>query len=309
MELESMGYRYIKHKDSEKEENIWICTSHFHELLVPNPDALQYIDISHLSGKFSEPLTVLFAGHGRWFNVRRMERNGQPGIFGIEYVRSGNLILFKDKKQLLVEKGDIYFLNRDFPDSDCTGPAGSLSKYYLWLTGTVLENLLHSLNLSGRNSLHLDAAEEFESLMKRMVTLLAKNQPDVDSKASALALEILLFLGKSIRQQIPLILKDTMAYIQQNLHNRLDIKEICSQLNVNDIYLRRLFLKYIKVSPMKYILEQKLIWSANLLTTTSLSIKEVAYEIGYLDPFYFSNQFKKYFGKSPKQYREMNQLV
>lgn len=304
-----MGYRYIIHKDAEKEENIWICTSHFHELFVPNPDALQYIDISHLSGKFTEPLTVLFAGHGRWFNVRRMERNGQPGIIGIEYVRNGDLVLIKDKRQLVVDKGDVYFLRKDFPDADCIGPAGSMSKYYLWLTGTILENLLHSLNLRRIESFHLDHPEIFESMMKKMVGLLAKNPPDVDYLASALAFQILLFLGRSIRQQIPLILKDTMAYIQSNLQNRLDIKDICTHLNINEIYLRRLFLKYIKVSPMKYILEQKLIWSANLLTTTSLSIKEVAYEIGYLDPFYFSNQFKKYFGKSPKQYREMNQLV
>jgi AraC family transcriptional regulator, transcriptional activator of pobA len=45
------------------------------------------------------------------------------------------------------------------------------------------------------------------------------------------------------------------------------------------------------------------------LSTTSLSIKEIAYEIGYIDPFYFSNQFKKYFGTSPKQYRETNLLI
>jgi AraC-like DNA-binding protein len=304
-----MGYRQILHEDSEKEESIWICTSHFHELFVGNPDSLQYIDISHLSGKFTEPLTVLFAGYGKWHNVRRMERNGQPGILGIEYVRSGDLILLKDKKQFLVEKNDIYFFREDFPDADCTGPAGFLSKYYLWLTGTVLENLLHSLNLWGKSSFHLSDSEKFEAMMKKMLRLLSKNPVDVDAEVSALAFQILLLLGRSIQQPLPQVLKDAMAYVHLNLDKRLDIKDVCGHLSVNEIYLRRLFFRYMKVSPIRYILEQKLIWSANLLSTTSLSIKEIAYEIGYLDPFYFSNQFKKYFGMSPKQYRESNLLI
>jgi AraC-like DNA-binding protein len=304
-----MGYRHILHQDSEKEESIWICTSHFHELLVGNPDSLQYIDISHLSGKFSEPLTVLFAGYGKWHNVRRMERTGQPGILGIEYVRSGDIVLFKDKKQQVVEKNDIYFFRSDFPDADGTGPSGYLSKYYLWLTGTILENLLHSLNLWETSSFHLEDPEKYESMMKKLLRLLAKNAPDVDFQASAIAFQILLLLGRSIQKPLPQVLKDAMAYIHMNLDKRLDIKDVCKNLNINEIYLRRLFFRYMKVSPIRYILEQKLIWSANLLSTTSLSIKEIAYEIGYLDPFYFSNQFKKYFGTSPKQYRETNLLI
>jgi AraC family transcriptional activator of pobA len=35
-----------------------------------------------------------------------------------------------------------------------------------------------------------------------------------------------------------------------------------------------------------------------------LSVKEVAYELGFNDPFYFSNFFKKQTRQSPKAYRE-----
>ncbi len=40
-----------------------------------------------------------------------------------------------------------------------------------------------------------------------------------------------------------------------------------------------------------------------LLTYQSLSIKEVAAELGFNDPFYFSNFFKKHTGQSPKLYQ------
>src|SRR4029079_5635072 len=40
-----------------------------------------------------------------------------------------------------------------------------------------------------------------------------------------------------------------------------------------------------------------------LLTYENLSVKEVAYQLGFNDPFYFSNFFKKHTNHSPKSYQ------
>lgn len=45
-----------------------------------------------------------------------------------------------------------------------------------------------------------------------------------------------------------------------------------------------------------------------LLTYENLSVKEVAYRLGFNDPFYFSNFFKKHTGYSPKSYRSKHKL-
>lgn len=44
-----------------------------------------------------------------------------------------------------------------------------------------------------------------------------------------------------------------------------------------------------------------------LLIYESLSVKEIAYRLGFNDPFYFSNFFKKQIGISPKAFREQHQ--
>lgn len=41
-----------------------------------------------------------------------------------------------------------------------------------------------------------------------------------------------------------------------------------------------------------------------LLLYESLSVKEIAFQLGFSDPFYFSNFFKKHTGLSPKSFRE-----
>lgn len=41
-----------------------------------------------------------------------------------------------------------------------------------------------------------------------------------------------------------------------------------------------------------------------LLMYQDMSIKEIAYQLGFSDPFYFSNFFKKHSGQSPKAYKD-----
>ena len=41
-----------------------------------------------------------------------------------------------------------------------------------------------------------------------------------------------------------------------------------------------------------------------LLTDTQKHLYEICYEVGYLSPAYFSKLFKKYTGKTPKEWRD-----
>jgi AraC-like DNA-binding protein len=57
------------------------------------------------------------------------------------------------------------------------------------------------------------------------------------------------------------------------------------------------------MSPMEYFIHLKIQKSCQLLFNTGVKIKDVAKEIGYDDPYYFSRLFKKLMGMSPEQYR------
>lgn len=54
------------------------------------------------------------------------------------------------------------------------------------------------------------------------------------------------------------------------------------------------------------ILNQRLEKSAELLSNPCLHISEIAYEVEFNDPKYFSRCFRQKFGCSPKEYRIMN---
>ena len=72
----------------------------------------------------------------------------------------------------------------------------------------------------------------------------------------------------------------------------------------NPAYFCRLFKLETAYRPMKWLEERRMEIARELLLGGDLSIAHVAESVGYPDSFYFSQVFKKHFGKPPLQYRK-----
>lgn len=83
----------------------------------------------------------------------------------------------------------------------------------------------------------------------------------------------------------------------------ITIEEICKELYISTYYLTRSFTKYIGISPKQYLIQIRLNNAGNLLKNTSLSIAEIAEKSGFQSPSNFIAYFKKYFGITPKKFR------
>ena len=57
-------------------------------------------------------------------------------------------------------------------------------------------------------------------------------------------------------------------------------------------------------TPLQYLIFSRMKYASQLLCSNALSIKAVAEECGYRSPSFFSAEFKKYFGKTPLEFRE-----
>ncbi len=89
------------------------------------------------------------------------------------------------------------------------------------------------------------------------------------------------------------ILAMATTYIQTNIHTRLTVKEVASHLNIGYEKFRKLFTSHYNISPGNYIIHQRINKSQRMLSHGELSIKEIAYRLGYVDAYTFSKQFKK----------------
>ncbi|TDO97119.1 AraC family transcriptional regulator [Flavobacterium sp. 245] len=77
-----------------------------------------------------------------------------------------------------------------------------------------------------------------------------------------------------------------------------------SKLHVSANYLNILCRKYLKISATQLIQQRIILESKRHLKATTLSVKEIAFELGFVDHAYFSNFFKNQTGNTPTNFRE-----
>ena len=92
--------------------------------------------------------------------------------------------------------------------------------------------------------------------------------------------------------------------IRENLETSLTIQEIANSLGVSYSKFRRIFKAFTDFSPAYYQMDLKLQRAKDLLSTTNLSIKDIAYQLNFTSPDYFSTKFKLKTGLKPSEFRD-----
>ncbi len=95
-----------------------------------------------------------------------------------------------------------------------------------------------------------------------------------------------------------------ISLIEQHIEEPLSVPEICQQLAVSQRQLERIFKRDTGCSIVQFGQLARLQHARVLLTSTSMSIREVAVASGFNSLSYFSLTFQKCFGKKPSLYRQ-----
>lgn len=83
----------------------------------------------------------------------------------------------------------------------------------------------------------------------------------------------------------------------------LSLDKICEQMHMSKYYFLHQFKKYYPMSPMKYVMREKIKKAQNLLNYSTMKIAAIAAECGFSSPAYFSTVFRREVGMSPEEYR------
>ena len=92
--------------------------------------------------------------------------------------------------------------------------------------------------------------------------------------------------------------------IRESLESSLTIQQVAEELGVSYSNFRKLFKEHTGLSPATYQQELRLQRAKELLSTTDLSIKEIAYRLDFESPDYFSAKFKLKTGRKPSEFRQ-----
>lgn len=100
------------------------------------------------------------------------------------------------------------------------------------------------------------------------------------------------------------MVQKSIHYMKNNLERNLELEEIAEHVGYSPSHFGNLFHKKTSYSPMGYYNQLKIQRACSFLQFSDLKIKEIAFRLGYYDPFHFSKAFKKETRLTPKEYRE-----
>src|SRR5579859_5828543 len=129
------------------------------------------------------------------------------------------------------------------------------------------------------------------------------------SKHSLSTDEALASLQRSLRGQPALpqptstLVKQVLAYLHQNYARSFTRQEISTTLGVSKNYLSEIFRQEMGLSPWECLNRLRVQRATELLRDSGASVTEIAAQVGFEDPAYFSRVFRKLVGQSPQAYR------
>ena len=92
--------------------------------------------------------------------------------------------------------------------------------------------------------------------------------------------------------------------INTHLFSNISLTKLAEFSNMSVSSFKREFKKSFNDTPINYINNKRLEYAKEKLLISNLTVSEIAYDLGFEDPAYFSRIFKKKFQVSPKNFRD-----
>lgn len=184
------------------------------------------------------------------------------------------------------------------------------TEYYIGFEGSIIDNIIkNSFLAKERQILEVGLNEELVSLFTRALEVAEADRISAQQYLSGIVLHMMGMILSISRNKV-FEMSDVDQKIEQakiimneNVFKNVDPEELAMRLNISYSWFRKVFKEYTGYAPAKYYQELKLRKAKQLLVSTSQSVKEISFLLGYQSTEYFFSFFKKHTGFTPLEYR------
>lgn len=103
--------------------------------------------------------------------------------------------------------------------------------------------------------------------------------------------------------QFSVHLDRAVSLFQKHIADNCKVADVAGAIGISQAHLTRLFTSRFGVTPFQYYRRLRMEVAVSMLLNSMVSVKEIAYELGYANPFHFSRSFHEFTGMSPTTYR------
>lgn len=254
-----------------------------------------------------------FVGYMDWSAPQRQNNNTnriqRKEHYTIHYVLKGKGTLFLEGKTYDIEENQCFILPPYVPVSytpDIDDPW-----VYTWITfdGSLVLSYLSAMQISTNSPVHAFKDE----LVRDEVLSFLSNGP-YDNLFFPLSFLLNIF-GKIMEEKglnfevkynskTEFVKKITESITFNYSNPEFKVRDIANYINISHSYMCKIFSEQNKCSVSQFLINTRMNKATDLLRTTSLPVKEIAFAVGYANEVHFFKSFNKHFGMSPGAFRK-----
>ena len=221
------------------------------------------------------------------------------------FIRSGTMRLQYKGQTYYANKGDVILLDCSVPH--CYAAEHNVEFLYLHFDGSNAHELVRSISAESP----LLRKEETVLVGERLYDLIQSYrrhgiENEVESSLRIYQLLMLLAMPPARMTQRDTPINQTVTYIRAHVGERITLQSLADQAHLSACHYSHEFKRQTGFSPMEYVINTRLEKAKMLLLQTTLSVVDIAYEVGYESGSSLSSLFIKKVGCSPREYRRSN---
>ncbi|OVE80920.1 hypothetical protein BVY04_04580 [bacterium M21] len=289
--------------------------AHGEDYFGPNGFRIQITHPHVPEGDIREPFDLTEIAHYHDFTemVVVLSGTGIHWVEGHEYiVRAGDVFLFQgEQKHYFKEAGKLDFYNLMFDPDKLQLPTEYLTRIPGFRALFLLEptyRVKHRFN----SRLQLGDSDLSNTLhqLKRMESELKEGLPGFEASLSAKLVELMVFLGRRYSEirttegTALLRVSEVIGALEQDYTRSWTLKELTKIAHISESRLLVLFREATMNTPIEYLIKIRVSKAKELLLQTDHPIDQIAMKTGFSDSNYFSRQFRKGCGISPREFRK-----
>ncbi|HBC87731.1 MAG TPA: AraC family transcriptional regulator [Lentisphaeria bacterium] len=165
-----------------------------------------------------------------------------------------------------------------------------------------------------RSLLRLDSAHLKEVLEKvtRLRHEMEARSPGYDCASQAYLLDMVVYLSRLYSRSSEnsttglLRFSEAIAWMEENYVRHSTVMELARKAAMSERHFLRMFRKTFGTTPIEHMINLRIRHAEKMLLSGGHNITETAYACGFNDSNYFSRQFRRITGMSPRRYRNIS---
>lgn len=241
------------------------------------------------------------------------------------YVVEGDGLHTIGKKSYHTCPGDLIIFNQGVPHEERAYQEGTMKFYGCAVTGMKIKGMKENQLTQEKEEPILHMREEDEFIRNIFSTLFRECASEnimqryiCSQLAAVLIMKILEWKKIKMKdlnetseneKKDGEIVREVLEYLDKNYREKIGLTQIAKTVGVSPYYLDRIFKSHTGTPIKQYIINRRLGRAQSLLTDTDYSIAQIAEMVGYDDPSYFGQLFKKKFSMAPGEYWEKLKVI